>query len=153
VTSNTQAPVKGWAPVTTLLLSAAGLAVSIYLTVAHYGSPELLVCSEGAVVDCATVTSSEQSRLLGIPVAVLGVAFFLFMTALSTPLAWRSAHRTVGWLRLAGAGAGVLFVVYLVAAEFLLIGKICLWCTVVHVITLALAAVLVTVALRGPEAE
>lgn len=135
----------GWVPVTSLLLSLAGLAVSTYLTVAHFRRGALL-CAEGELVDCGTVTTSEQSELLGIPVAVLGLGFFAFLTVACLPFAWRV--EALHWARLAAAGVGVVFVVYLVAAEFLLIGKICLWCTAVHVITLALAGVLVTGALR-----
>lgn len=134
-----------WVQPAGLLLSLAGLAVSTYLTVAHFRQGALL-CAEGEVVDCGTVTTSEQSELLGVPVAVLGLAFFAFLSVATLPFAWRVP--ALHWARLAAVGAGVLFVVYLVAAEFLLIGKICLWCTAVHVITLALAAVLVTGALR-----
>ncbi|MFD9737488.1 vitamin K epoxide reductase family protein [Umezawaea sp. NPDC059074] len=135
-------------PLISLVLALAGLATSIYLTIAHYGSPELLVCAENSVVDCASVTSSEQSRLFGIPVADLGTAFYVAMTLLCLPQAWRSPQRWISWARLGATGVGVLMVVYLVAAELFLIGKICLWCTVVHVITLALAALLVTAELR-----
>jgi uncharacterized membrane protein len=135
----------GWVQVVSLLLSLAGLAVSAYLTVAHFTAGALL-CAEGEVIDCGTVTSSEQSELFGIPVAVLGLAFFVFMTVACLPFAWR--NEVLHWARLAAIAVGVLFVVYLVAAEFVLIGKICLWCTAVHVITLALAAVLVIGALR-----
>ncbi|MEU4803574.1 vitamin K epoxide reductase family protein [Actinosynnema sp. NPDC023587] len=142
MTSNTQ---LRWVPVTSLVLSLAGLAVSIYLTVAHF-SAGVLLCAEGAVVDCGTVTTSEQSEFLGIPVAILGLAFFAFFTLLCLPVAWRDER--LHWVRLGSIGVGVLFVVYLVAAELVLIGKICLWCTAVHVITLALAAVLVTGAFR-----
>jgi uncharacterized membrane protein len=134
-------------PLISLLLALAGLAVSIYLTVAHYSTSELLVCAENSVVDCASVTSSEQSKLLGIPVADLGTAFYLFLTVLCLPQAWRVRRLT--HVRLAAVGVGVLMVVYLIAAEVFLIGKICLWCTVVHVITLALAALLVTAELRA----
>ena len=35
-------------------------------------------------------------------------------------------------------GAGVLFVLYLVWAELVMLGQICSWCTVVHVVTAAL---------------
>ncbi|WP_367136182.1 vitamin K epoxide reductase family protein [Saccharothrix sp. HUAS TT1] len=143
MSSDTRTP--GRVPVVSLLLSLAGLAVSTYLTVAHYTAGALL-CAEGEVIDCGTVTSSEQSELLGIPVAVLGLAFFAFLTVVCLPFAWRS--EALHWTRLVAVGVGVLFVVYLVAAEFVLIGKVCLWCTAVHVITLALAAVLVTGALR-----
>ncbi|CAL9352880.1 vitamin K epoxide reductase family protein [Saccharothrix sp. NPDC042600] len=142
MTSTTQ---TRWVPGVSLALALAGLAVSTYLTVAHFAAGALL-CAEGEVIDCGTVTTSEQSELLGVPVAVLGLAFFAFVTVLCLPFAWRD--RRLHWLRLGSVAVGVLFVVYLVAAEFLLIGKICLWCTAVHVITLALAGVLVTDALR-----
>ncbi|NUT99453.1 MAG: vitamin K epoxide reductase family protein [Saccharothrix sp.] len=142
MTSTTQAR---WVPGVSLALALAGLALSAYLTVAHYAADALL-CEEGAVVDCGKVTTSEQSELLGVPVAVLGLAFFVFVTVLCLPFAWRD--RRLHWVRLGSAGVGVLFVVYLIAAEFLLIGKICLWCTAVHVVTLALAGVLVNDALR-----
>ncbi|GAA3878805.1 hypothetical protein GCM10022243_49390 [Saccharothrix violaceirubra] len=132
-------------PLISLVLAIAGLAVSAYLTYTHF-DPDVLLCSEGAVIDCGTVTTSEQSEFLGIPVAVLGLAFFVGITVLCLPAAWRD--RRLHWARLGAAGVGVLFVVYLVAAEFVLIGKICLWCTAVHVITLALAGVLVAGALR-----
>jgi uncharacterized membrane protein len=143
VSSNTRT--LGWVPVVSLVLSLAGLAVSTYLTITHFTAGALL-CAEGEVIDCGTVTTSEQSELLGIPVAVLGLAFFAFLTVVCLPFAWRV--EALHWVRLASVGVGVLFVVYLVAAEFLLIGKVCLWCTAVHVITLALAAVLVKGALR-----
>ncbi len=135
-------------PLISLLLALAGLATSIYLTIAHHASPELLVCAENSVVDCASVTSSEQSRLFGVPVADLGTAFYAFLTLLCLPQAWRSPNPWIRWARLGSVAIGVLMVVYLVAAEVFLIGKICLWCTVVHVITLALAALLVAAELR-----
>jgi uncharacterized membrane protein len=141
----TRAPtlsVRRWLPITTLALVAAGLAVATYLTIVHYTSPAMLFCSANSVVNCEAVTTSPESQILGIPVAVLGVAFFLFMAVMVTPAAWRSPSSTVRWLRLGAAGVGVIFVVYLVSAELILIGRICLWCTAVHVITLALAGVI-----------
>jgi uncharacterized membrane protein len=134
--------VRRWLPITTLALVAAGLAVATYLTITHYTSPAMLLCSANSVVDCEAVTTSPESQILGIPVAVLGVAFFLFMAVMTTPTAWRSPSSIVRWLRLGAAGVGVIFVAYLVSAELILIGRICLWCTAVHVITLALAGVI-----------
>jgi uncharacterized membrane protein len=134
--------IRGWLPITTLALVAAGLAVATYLTITHYTSPAMLLCSANSIVNCEAVTTSPESQILGIPVAVLGVAFFLFIAVMVTPAAWRSPSSTVRWLRLGAAGVGVIFVVYLVSAELVLIGRICLWCTAVHVITLALAGVI-----------
>lgn len=132
-------------PLLSLLLSIAGLLTSAYLTYTHFDRGAL-VCSADAVVDCETVTSSDESELFGIPVAILGLAFFVFLTVICLPFAWRID--ALRWVRLSAVGVGVLMVVYLVAAELLIIGKICLWCTVVHVITLALAYLLVSASLR-----
>ncbi|MFF0575154.1 vitamin K epoxide reductase family protein [Streptosporangium saharense] len=127
-----------WLLVATLLLSVVGLAISAYLTLAHYDTAIRLVCAENSTIDCASVTSSSYSELMGIPVPVLGLLFFAAITALTTPWAWRSASPLIRWVRLGSVIVGVLFVVYLVSAELLVLGKICLWCTAVHVITMAL---------------
>jgi len=133
-----------WLQLTALALSLAGLGVSIYLTVAHYTSSSILACSDNGLVNCAKVTTSPESIIFGIfPVAVLGLAFYVFMVAINTPWAWRSQLPAIWWARLGGIVVGMAFVLYLVYAEIIEIGNICLWCTSVHVITLLLFAVLV----------
>jgi uncharacterized membrane protein len=68
------------------------------------------------------------------------------MVGLCSPWAWRAADRRIHLARLALAVLGIGFVLYLVAAELLIIKAICLWCTSVHVITFAqLLVVLSTV--------
>lgn len=116
-----------------LVLAVVGLAISGYLTLVHYTASVPLVCASSGVINCEQVTTSPQSFLLGIPVAVLGMVYFLGMLALHAPWTW---HRTdLLWrrTRLLAAVLGMGFVLYLVAAELLLIGAICLWCTGVHV--------------------
>lgn len=93
--------------------------MSAYLTIVHYTSPTLLLCSANSVVNCETVTTSPESRILGMPVAVLGVVFFAAMVVVTTPAAWRSESSILRWLRLGAAGVGVIFVVYLVSAELM----------------------------------
>ncbi len=117
-------------------LAAAGLAVSIYLTIEHYSGSTALACPENATINCAKVTTSSWSRFLGLPVAVLGLAYFVVMTLLVLPAAWR--RRRLDAVRLAGAGLGMAMVLYLVWAELFRINAICLWCTAVHVCTLGL---------------
>ena len=121
-----------------LSLSVAGVAVAGYLTVAHYTSPSLLVCSDQGMVDCAQVTSSPQSTIAGVPVAVLGTAFFLAMSALTLPQVWRSRSSVVKGVRLGLVWVGVSFVLWLIYAELFLVHAICLYCSVVHVITFIL---------------
>jgi uncharacterized membrane protein len=138
-------PVARWvAPVTTAL-ALAGVGVSTYLTIAHYTDPEgeLQFCSGTGTVDCGAVTTSAQSTFLGIPVALLGLLWFVAMLALCLPVAWRAGSRYVHLARLVGAIAGIGFVLWLIYAELILIGAICLWCTVAHVIAFALFVVVV----------
>ena len=119
-----------------LIVALVGLAISVYLTVEHFTSPALLACPEGAVINCAKVTSSQWSVILGIPVAVLGLGYFVLMTALLTPAAWN--RRALNPVRLVGVALGVAMVVYLIWVELFRVDAICLWCTAVHVCTVVL---------------
>jgi uncharacterized membrane protein len=134
-------PPPRWLPWVSVALVVAGLGVATYLTVEHFTASTTLACPETGTINCQKVTSSAQSKFVGIPVAVLGVAYFLGMLALVLPAAWRSDDRRLRAGRLVAAGLGVLFALYLVYAELFVINAICLWCTVVHVLAFALFTV------------
>ncbi len=134
-----------WQPITTLVLAVLGLGVSIYLTITHF-QPHALVCSSNATINCEKVTTSPQSEVFGIPVAMLGLAYFVPMILLCLPAAWRSSDRRIHLARLALAVVGVGMVVYLLIAELFLIKAICLWCSSVHLITFLLFVIIVTTA-------
>jgi uncharacterized membrane protein len=95
------------------------------------------------VVNCAKVTTSRYSEFLGIPVALLGLGFFVAMTALCLPFPWRMPSPWPNRLRLTAVVGGVAFVCYLIWAELFRIDAICLWCSVVHALTIALFALVV----------
>ncbi len=133
--------VPRWAVATTWLLSFIGLAISGYLTFTHYAGTQFLACAESGTVNCADVTTSAQSSFLGMPVAVLGLADYLVMVVINSPWGWRSPVRAVHVARVVLVGASMAFVLWLVAAELLIIDHICLWCTGVHVVTLALLVI------------
>ncbi|MGD0392342.1 MAG: vitamin K epoxide reductase family protein [Acidimicrobiales bacterium] len=122
-----------WASPAALLLACGGLGVSTYLTVAHYGSSVTLACPDTGVINCEKVTTSPQSVILGVPVAVLGLAFFAAMVVINLPRAWRCPSSIVRVARIGLAAVGVAFAVYLVYTELFTIHAICLWCTSVHV--------------------
>jgi uncharacterized membrane protein len=137
--STTGTTVPLWLQLATFLLALAGLGVSIYLTIAHFTESTLAGCSEtSGLVNCTKVTTSAQSYVFGIPVAVLGLVFYVFAVAIMSPWAWRSTRREVHLARLASVVVGIGFVIYLLYAELFIIGSICLYCTSVHVITFAL---------------
>ena len=133
-----------WFQLTTWGLALAGLGVSIYLTVAHFTSPRILVCSEKGFVNCAAVTTSPESMVFGIfPVAVLGLAFYVFMAAATSPWAWRVTWPPVRWARFGSVIVGMVFVLYLLYTELFTLNAICLFCTIVHVITFLLFGLIV----------
>ncbi len=133
--------VPRWVPVAALLVCVAGTGVAIYLTVEHFAGGTTLACPETGVVNCRKVTSSAESSLLGMPVAVLGLVFFLVMLAGNVPAAWRSGAAWLRSGRLALAALGTAFVLYLLYVELFRLNAICLWCTAVHVLTVVLFAI------------
>ncbi|HEV2636792.1 MAG TPA: vitamin K epoxide reductase family protein [Actinocrinis sp.] len=132
-----------WIVPSTLLASLAGLGVSIYLTIAHYTTTVTLACPESSTINCERVTTSPESVVFGIPVAVLGLAFFVAMLGLNSPWAWGSAAPLIRRTRLGSAVVGVGFVCWLVYAELFKVDAICLWCTSVHFIGLVLFSLIV----------
>lgn len=122
--------------VVALASAVAGVGVSLYLTIEHYNHSLTLACPENATLNCVKVTTSRWSIIAGVPVAVLGLGYFIVMcTLLLIPSA-----RGVDLVRLAGASAGVLMVLFLVYVELFEVDAICLWCTAVHVLTVVMFA-------------
>lgn len=127
-----------WLAPTSLILSIVGLLVSAYLTYEHYTGNETLVCTVTEVIDCGKVTSSAWSTFMGVPVALLGLLFFVALTILVLPSVWRRTEPWLDWLRFGLLTIGLGMALYLVWAELFRIHAICSWCTVVHVVTFAL---------------
>ena len=113
-----------------------GLAVSVYLTIEHYDSSVTLACPESGTINCAKVTTSRWSHIGPMPVALLGLIFFVVMAILTSPPAWRI--RQLDAIRVGSAALGVASVVFLIWAELFQVNAICLWCTVVHVCSVGL---------------
>jgi len=157
---------SGWTPRwlrrTTLVLSVLGVGLSTYLTITHLNGGHGLVCSNKGLVNCEAVTTSPESEVFGIfPVAELGLAFYLFMTVINLPWAWRPDWRWLpvrgpraearrqalslaAWrIRLGSVIVGVLFILYLVYTELITLRTICLWCTYVHITTFVLFVFLI----------
>ena len=131
-----------WVPWAATLICSLAVLDASYLTYAHYSSPKVLYCTIGGIVNCGAVTTSTYSRFLGMPVAVLGLAWAAAMLVLCIPTAWRAGNRWVARLRLLGSVAGVAMVFWLVYAELFKLGLICLYCTFVHILTIALFVVI-----------
>src|SRR5579871_895066 len=118
------------------ILGVAGLLISAYLVGTHYFSEQVpLACATGGIVDCEQVTSSAESMVGPMPVALLGLVWFAVFLAI---LAVRSWWQQAMLLQVVWAVAGLLTVFWLVYAELFLIGAICLSCTAIHAIVVGL---------------
>ena len=87
-------------------------------------------CSVSEVCDCGAVNASEQSVLFGIPIALLGAAFYAGVTALSlVVIRGVGSERYARAPQLIGLGSllSVLFSVYLAMASMEM-GKWCMLC-------------------------
>ena len=120
------------------VLAVLGLAISIYLTWVHYAGIEP-VCT--GISDCERVQTSEYADLVGIPVAVLGIAGY---AAILVSLRMRvDVTALLAYL-------AVAFSAYLTWAELFRIEAICQWCVGSALITLAIAVLATLRALGSP---
>jgi len=134
---------RPWRPYALGAICLAGIGISIYLLIVHY-APSALICSNSGVVDCSSVLKSPSSEIFSIPVPYFGLAYFIAMGVICLPAAWRSEAAWLAWGRIAGVVAGIGMVVYLVYQEAIVLHKICLWCTGVHVLTFIMFLVVVS---------
>jgi uncharacterized membrane protein len=125
-----------------LVMAVAGIGIAVYLTLEHFQKAPLF-CSTTGTVDCAPVLTSAYSVVPGtqLPITVPGMVWFVVSGALAVVglrAAWlgRAEPARLRVWQLAWSGAGLLFVLYLIYAEIVLVHKICAWCTGVHVLTL-----------------
>ncbi|MGV9938462.1 vitamin K epoxide reductase family protein [Streptomyces sp. NPDC003401] len=96
-------------------------------------------CNISPVVSCGSVMSSPQGSLFGFPNMLLGLGAFAAVTALGAAVLWGARlHRRL-WLALtAGALVGVVFVHWLIGQSLYTLDKLCPYCAVVWVVTIAL---------------
>ena len=132
-----------WLILSSLGLAVLGLGIAGYLAFEHHTASTTLSCPETGVINCLKVTTSTYSSFLGLPVSDLGVVFFVAMALLCLPSSWASPSVLLQRTRLAVSATGALFVLYLLWAELFQLDALCLWCTAVHVVTVALFGVLV----------
>lgn len=115
-------------------LALVGLADSWYLSMSAVAGDPLL-CDLGAGLDgCNQVAQSPYSRIMGIPLADLGIMFYAVLGMLSALLLFvprRPLLTTLAWLSVLGALMSVAFL-YI---QFFLIQAVCVYCLLSAAIT------------------
>lgn len=141
-------PLPSWLIWGFIIFSFSGFLDATYLTVSHYMGTELN-CT--ILNGCGTVTTSEYSLMMGIPVALLGCFFYL--TMLIGSLVYldtenRLALKLISWLPFAGLAASTWFV-YL---QFFVIKSLCQYC-MLSAITSGLLFILAAIALAKSNSK
>jgi len=128
-----------------IFLSIIGIILSLDLTKSHIISYSTNTpCDISPSVSCSLVNTSTYSELLGVPVALFGVLWFVALGILALAILFRADHSHLITALIYWNGIGIVFVIYLIIAEFIL-QTICPLCTVIHlfvVISLALSVLL-----------
>lgn len=121
-------------------VALAGVAVAGYLTYVHF-EPAALVCTVGG--GCEKVQDSDYATIVGIPVAMLGLAAYVAVLAL---VAWDTP--TARALTAALALGALAFAAYLIAVQAFAIEAWCIWCLVNDLVLVPLLALFSVLRLR-----
>jgi uncharacterized membrane protein len=118
------------------VLAAAGLGTTGYLTYSHYAN-QITVC--GGFGSCEFVQTSSYSKMAGVPVALMGLLFFIALESLVLFRLIRGPDEAP-WAQpvaFSMALGGLAFVSYLTYVELFVIDAICVWCVATACITTA----------------
>jgi protein-disulfide isomerase/uncharacterized membrane protein len=107
-----------------VIFAAVGLVAGLLLMMDHLGAATLPGCGAGS--GCAAAAKSPWARVLGVPVAAVGTAYFLCIL-----LAWCVERGRVGlmaaWMVRMGAAASLVYVGISLGANI-----ICAYCMTMH---------------------
>ena len=105
------------------ILITLGFADSVFLTYEHY-SLTSIGCPVSPWINCLAVTSSKYSEVFGVPLALLGGFYYLFLALFLL----RSRKKMFIHFFLLTSSFGVLFSLYLIYIQAFAIGLFCLYC-------------------------
>ena len=120
------------------LVSLAGLADSIYLTIEHI-SGRSVKCT--IVSGCSEVLSSPYATVGGIPLALIGAAAYFSVFSLATLAAFE--YKLAGTLLTLLAGLMFLTTLWLLYLQAFVIGHFCQFCLVSALVTTILTVLVV----------
>jgi vitamin-K-epoxide reductase (warfarin-sensitive) len=125
------------------VLAVCGIVVSSISLQRHYATSRTEFCDAGETFNCDIVNRSEYSKLLGIPVALIGMLGYGVLVGLATVY---SSRRETPAILFAASAAGLAFALYLTYIEGFVLGVWCILClgslALIAMITIAAGFVL-----------
>jgi vitamin-K-epoxide reductase (warfarin-sensitive) len=134
--------------VTIAVLSLTGAIVSGVSLERHYAKSATSFCDLGEKFNCDIVNRSEQSEVMGIPVAGIGVVGYGVLFALST---FYRSHSATPFRLLTAAAAGLVFALYLTYVEGYVLMTWCVLCLTSLGVIFLISVLAGIVKLRGTK--
>jgi len=119
------------------ILAGVGALLMGYLTRLHFEVGGSSICDISAELSCEVVNKSVHSEILGVPVAVLGLLFFLSIPYLLYVKPLKNPWQIIALASL----FSLIFGLYLSWIEYTVIRSVCLFCESSKVLILALGLV------------
>jgi uncharacterized membrane protein len=124
-----------------VIVALAGAGVAGYLTWVHFDDAALVCVAGGG---CETVQESEYAEIAGLPVAALGLVAYSVVLGL---VVWDSPPARLAAAMI--ALVGLLFSMYLLVLQLLVIDAVCVWCMANDVVIAPLLAIFTALRLRS----
>jgi len=124
------------------ILAVCGIVVSSVSLQHHFATSKTEYCDIGETFNCDIVNRSQYSSILGIPVALIGMAGYAALAGLATVY---RARRDTPALLLGGSLAGLAFALYLTYIEARVLAVWCILClsSLAVIVSITLAASIV----------
>lgn len=121
-----------------LVSAIVGFTASLWGYYSYSRGSETPICRPGGKADCLAVYSIPQAWILGFHLSSIAPYYYgltLVLALISTTTWWEPALRILAITQ----WGGLLMVPYLVYLELFIARAICIYCTIMHVSTLAIA--------------
>jgi uncharacterized membrane protein/protein-disulfide isomerase len=125
-----------------IVVAAAGLGLTSYLSLVALGSSSIAGCGAGQIFDCAHVMNSKWAKVFGVPVGIpAAVLYGVTLASLTGTMV--ATRRWVRWATLtltvvASIAAG-LAAIWFIGLQFMVLQHLCPWCLAAHTCGLILA--------------
>lgn len=124
------------------LLVFLGVVDTAYLTETHLRRTALVCGAISSLSGCNIVASSSYSEIYGIPVALLGLLFYLAVITGTAFYYWHGRNKSLlRWLT-AFTGAGLFFSLYLLYVQATVLKEFCQYCLISDLLTAIIFAIL-----------
>lgn len=119
------------------ILAFLGIAVMAYLLYLHFNATSGSFCDLGAGLSCSAVNSSEYAKIMGIPLSLLGLLYFVSIAGLALFKYSAQTLKFIVFISIAFLGPSI----YLSGIEYIVLKEVCIFCELSKVLIILIIAV------------